>query len=125
MKMNKSKQIISNYLKNVAKNLQVSRILKSTFIHELKDSVTSFVSENKNITIDDLYNEFGTPEEISEGFLDRKDFATLLKKSQITSFRLRIICICSVILCIIIFIFLIWVIHESSGTITVTDAYHA
>ena len=51
MKMNKSKQIISNYLKNVAKNLQVSRILKSTFIHELKDSVTSFVSENKNITI--------------------------------------------------------------------------
>lgn len=121
--MNKNKQIISNYLKSVAKNLQVSRILKSTFIHELKDSVTSFASENKDITIDDLYNEFGTPKEISEGFLDRKDYNVLLAKAKKRAMIWKILGISVSLLLILLICFVGFLLRQYGGEVYVSDVY--
>ena len=121
--MTNNKELIRRYLKSVSKKLNCKRSVKSAFIRELKDSVTSFTEDKQAVTTDELYAEFGTPEEISEGFMDRKDYAALLEKAKKTSLRWRLIWIGVAVVALVIILFLVYVIRDSAGTVTVSNAY--
>lgn len=65
---------ISLYLHTIKSNLPVNKKIKKAFINELKDNINQYRRDNKNITINDIKNKFGTPEDILISFNDSYDY---------------------------------------------------
>jgi len=73
---------IKRYLKEVSAKLSCPRSVKSVFIRELKSDILASTEGKEDISLKELYDKFGTPDEISSGFFDRKDYDVLLKKAR-------------------------------------------
>lgn len=72
--MNSNNKVINLYLKEVSAKLNCTGSMKSVFLNELKENIANFTETASLITKDDLYKEFETPDEISDGLLDRNDY---------------------------------------------------
>ena len=73
---------IKQYLKEVAATLSCPKGVKSVFLRQLKSDILAFADNSTVITVDELYSQFGTPEEIAAGFFDRDDYGVMLKKAK-------------------------------------------
>ena len=92
-----NKKIINSYLKEIYANLNCKKSLKAVFIKELKSDIENYADSVGLSIKDDLYREFGTPEEIANSLFDRHDYDVLLKKAKgiaIISCILFIVAIC-------------------------------
>ena len=123
--MNQSNnRVIQSYLKDVSARLVYPRAVRSVFISELKENILNFAAHEAPVSLDDLYKEFGSPDDISEGFLDRKEYSSLLKKSK----RKMAIWICIGIIAFILFVVAICcfvlLLHHIGGEVIVTDVYN-
>lgn len=118
-----SNKVISLYLKEIASALICPKSLKSVFLSELRGDIETYTTSVSTVTEDDLYKEFGTPDEISNGFLDRNNYDDLLKKAKRKAFIWKLICI-GVSILLIFFICLAMSLLDMNGdTINVSDAY--
>ena len=68
-----NERVIRQYLKDVSSKLECNRAMKSVSISDLKNNIILFAEDRTCLSIEDLYSEFGTPEEITDGFFGRKD----------------------------------------------------
>lgn len=78
----KNNKIINSYLKEVSAKLNCQKSLKAVFIKELKSDIENYADSVGLSMKDDLYREFGTPEEIANSLFDRHDYDVLLKKAK-------------------------------------------
>ena len=117
------KQTIDRYLKEVSENLVASRRTKKFFIREFSDLVTSYAGEREDVTIDDLYNEFGKPEVFASQFTDRAEYANLLKKAEKKARLWMILAIGGIVVIAALICFIVYLIKLYGGTITISDAY--
>lgn len=71
--------VLKSYVKKVNKLIKCDKKIKKSFIDTLCESITEFSYEHPEFTLKDLYNKFGTPEEISERFMFNLDDGTVAK----------------------------------------------
>ena len=118
-----NKKIINSYLKGVSANLNCTKSLKSVFLTELKSDIENYAKSTVSVTKDDLYNEFGTPEEISNSLFDRHDYDALLNKAKRKALACKLIAIVLIMLLVVA----VYVIAEMWDLIhfevTVTNVY--
>lgn len=112
---------IKQYLKEVSATLSCPKGVKSVFLRQLKSDILAFADNSTVITVDELYRQFGTPEEIAAGFFDRDDYSAMLKKAK----RRANIWMCLSIVATVLFIVTVIMIIEMStiygGDVTVSN----
>lgn len=107
---------LKNYYKSIRKNLKCSLYLKRAIIKQLKGNINEFIeTSDKNITITDIYDRFGKPDEIIKNF-DDNCLNSLKKKVKI----LIIITVVSIIVIIILFILMVFL-FEHLGEVVVIE----
>ena len=123
MRRMNQKTIIRNYLKNVSEKLVCPKSLKTAFLSDLKERIQLFQSTDRELTLEALSEEFGSPEEIAAGFFNREDYEELLQKAKILVIRWKIVCALVTVILLVLFVFTVLLIHDSAGTIHVSDFY--
>ena len=75
---------IKKYCTEIKKQLSCSSNIKLAFISELKNRIHEYIEEHlgEEITIFDLENQFGTPENIARAFASTEDMQYLHKKAR-------------------------------------------
>ena len=59
---------VIEYLRLIKLNLIGDKHKKEEFTASLKDNLSNYLAEHPQVTLDELFTEFGTPEEVSEEF---------------------------------------------------------
>lgn len=114
---------VKQYLKEVAAALTCARGVKAVFIRQLKSDAKDYVQNTPDATKEDLIRAFGSPEEISAGFFDRKDYNLMLKKAKK---RATIWMVTSIVLAIVLIVFatyFIEVVKSMSGSYEISEPY--
>lgn len=120
--MDKNK-IIRRYLSEVGDKLNCPKPLKTTFLGELRERIVFFSSPDREVTMKALYKEFGSPEEIADGFFNREDYEELLRKTKARVVRWKIVSALITVILLVVIVFTVSVIRDSAATITVTNPF--
>lgn len=115
--------IIRRYLSEVGDKLSCPKPLKTTFLGELREGIDSFRSPGREVTMEALCEEFGSPEEIANGFFNREDYEELLRKTKARVIRWKIVTALITVVLLVTIVFLVAVIQDSAITYTVTNPY--
>lgn len=75
---------IKKYCSEVKKRLACPGGIKLAFISELKNRIYEYIEEHPDdeITINDIENRFGTPENVASSFASAEDMQRLNKKAK-------------------------------------------
>lgn len=75
---------IKKYCTEIKKQLSCSNNIKLAFISEFKNRIHEYIEEHpgEEITISDIENRFGTPENIALSFTSTEDMQYLHKKAR-------------------------------------------
>lgn len=92
---------IGKYLKQKRQASTLPRKQTDVMSKELLDDIMSFVAENPNATMDDIVNDFGTPEEYENQLYENESDHEVEKKKQRIKFR-KIILIAAILMVTII-----------------------
>ena len=114
---------VKQYLKEVAAKLSCSKGVKSVFLRQLKGEILAFADNNTIITMEVLYKEFGTPEEIAAGFFDRDDYSAMLKKAKKRTTFWMVLCIVLAVVLIVFATYFIEVVKSMSGSYEISESY--
>lgn len=124
--MKKNNRVVKQYLKEVSDGLDCPRSVKSVFISEFKSDIFNYAA-NDIVDMDDLYDKFGTPESIADGFCDKNDYKLLLKKAKKRSFVMKLIFAVLIIILLAVIIFAALIIKDAiadiNGTIIISEPY--
>lgn len=113
-----NKSDLKKYYTSIKKNLSCSFNMKSVFIKDLNDKVSDFLEENPNSTIENIIENFGTPEEIAKSFdKDNEYYKRKAKKRLIVEIALLVLLVVAIIVSSIVICNLI---QNLGGDITVT-----
>ena len=74
-------RITESYVRSVRQSLDCPKDLRKALISEIEQQITELENKTPELTVDDLYREIGTPEEIAQGFEDRDDIDRIRKKA--------------------------------------------
>lgn len=92
---------IGKYLKQKRRASTLPRKQTNVMSKELLDDIMSFVDENPNATMDDIVNDFGTPEEYENQLYENESDHEVEKIKQRIKFR-KIILIAAILMVTII-----------------------
>lgn len=109
--------IVKGYIRELRKTLTCPNDVKKAILHEIELQVLELENRIQVLTIEDLYNEIGSPHEIAQGFVSKTDIEKI-KKHAVKYRKTRIICLMSSILALIILII-------SIAIICAQNDYHA
>lgn len=123
MNIMNDKVIIRRYLSEVGNKLSCPKPLKTTFLSELRERIDFYRSPNREVTIEALYEEFGSPEEIADGFFNREDYEELLRKSKARVVRWKIVSALVTVILLVAVVYIVYIIREFNGTYIVTNPY--
>lgn len=113
-----NKNDFKKYYTSIKKNLSCSFNMKSVFIKDLDDRVSDFLEDNPNATMENIIENFGTPEEIAKSFdkdneyYKRKARYRLLIEIALLVLLVVAITISSIVICNIL--------NDLGGDITIT-----
>ena len=91
--MNKNSRELQQYFKEIKKQTSMYND-NSRFLNELKDSIYSFIVDNQNISINDIYEKYGTPSELAKEFFQEVDMETYKRKTLTANLVKRVLLIC-------------------------------
>lgn len=99
---------LKKYFKEIKKKLNCKSYLKQGFIAQFKESLNEFIENHNNeeLTIENIYKHFGTPDAIAKSFDDFDDISELKEKSKKYLITQIISCILSVIMLTVIIVLL-------------------
>ena len=117
----KNNKIINLYLKEIKDKLLCPNNAKKAFLEEIRENISN--AEIDVVSIEDLYREIGSPEEIAHSFESRDDIEKI--KVRTKKFHI-IVAICAVIALLIISA-LVYIVKEAIdyGSITVDTSYNS
>jgi len=82
---------VKKYLRKVKKLLHCPRAQRREFLRQLEANIYYYISENEVEDMEGVIKEFGSPEDIAQGFLEEssiKSFSNSLKANRRTSIAL-------------------------------------
>lgn len=113
-----NKNDLKKYYTSIKKNLSCSFNMKSVFIKDLNERVSDFLEENSNSTMENIIENFGSPEEIAKSFDKDNEYYKRKAKNRLI---IEIIILVVLIICIIVSSIVICnLIQNLGGDITVT-----
>ena len=117
-----NKKIVNFYVKEVKDKLLCPNNVKKAFLQEIRQNISNLENETGVLSIEDLYREIGSPDEIARSFESRDDIEQIKAKAK--RFPI-IIAVCAVISLLIISV-LVYIIKDAKddGTITVDINYN-
>lgn len=74
------KKSLDEYIHTIINGINIRTKKETLFIISLRESINSFVNEYPEATMDDIYNRFGTSDEIIEEYLSSLEGVELHKK---------------------------------------------
>lgn len=77
-----NRSAVKSYLGKVRSTLNCRRSVKKVFLSELRPEVAEFAKGKENLTEEALCAQFGSPEEIAQGFTTRDDYRSLLRRAK-------------------------------------------
>lgn len=105
MKTNNSK-LVHGYIREINKKLTCSKDVKKALLHEIEQQVVELENRIHVLTIDDLYDEIGSPQEIALGFDSRSDIEKI-KQNAVKYKKAKLICILCSLMAVIVGVFAI------------------
>lgn len=96
-----NKKIIKRYLKDVTNNIVCDKKIKLFYINEIKQHLMSYASDKPELSIDDLIEEFGSPEVFANQLSDRDEYAVFYQKAKRNAKRWMVIGSVSIFLLLI------------------------
>ena len=114
---NKNRKIVLGYVKELRKTLTCSNDVKKAILHEIELQVLELENRIQVLTIDDLYNEIGSPQEIAQGF-DSKTDIERIRKNAAKYRKAKIICLICAILALIAVVI-------AFAIVSANDDYHS
>lgn len=113
----KNRKIVQGYVKELRKTLTCSNHVKKAILHEIELQVLELENRLQVLTIDDLYNEIGSPQEIAQGF-DSKTDIEKIRKNAAKYRKAKIFClICAILVLIAVVI--------AFAIVSANDDYHS
>ena len=114
---------IKKYCSEVKKLLTCPGSIKLAFISELKARIYEYIEEHpdEEITINDIENRFGTPENVASSFASAEDMQRLNKKAKKYIFY-KILSIV-LLLVLILTVYILAYVITNEHTITITTHY--
>lgn len=87
---------LNKYYREIKKNLPVSRKEKKKFVSELKGSIEEYMGRNREVSSQEIMEQFGTPEAIALSFIEQEDngktVETVMRSRRKYGFILLSIC---------------------------------
>ena len=80
----KLKKDINKYIKEIKLNIICDFKTRNKFISDIKNSIFDFVECENIVSIDDVYNHFGTPQEIAKEFFLNADVKKIKRRMNFT-----------------------------------------
>jgi len=71
------------YIKSVKSLLLCDIQTKRRFIKDFRDDLSGYIEDNNIADIKNVYDHFGTPEQVAKGFLETADIKNIKKKMNI------------------------------------------
>lgn len=96
---------VKRYLKRVKSSLPCSFTAKRAFIAMFKEQISEFLENFPDADINDIINQFGTPEAIASEF-DLKDYTAEIKKQKLKTVFFVILSVLLLIGCVLLAILL-------------------
>ena len=95
-----NKKIVNFYVKEVKDKLLCPNNVKKAFLQEIRQNISNLENETGVLSIEDLYREIGSPDEIARSFESRDDIEQIKAKAKKYR-KVKIICAVSLILAIL------------------------
>ena len=117
----KNNKIINLYLKEIKDKLLCPNNAKKAFLKEIRENISN--AEIDVVSIEDLYREIGSPEEIARSFESRDD----IEKIKVRTKKLHIIVAICAVIALLIISALVYIVKEAIdyGSITVDTSYNS
>ena len=80
----KLKKDINKYIKEIRLNIICDFKTRNKFISDIKNSIFDFVECENIVSIDDVYNHFGTPQQIAKEFFLNADVKKIKRRMNFT-----------------------------------------
>lgn len=111
---------IKKYCSEVKKRLSYSSSIKLAFISELKTRIYEYIEErpDEEVTINDIENRFGTPEDIASSFASTEDLQHLNKKAKKYIFYKILSVVLLLALILAVYVLVDVIIHDHTITVT-------
>lgn len=120
MRKNDSKAVRA-YVKEITQNLKCSKFLAMAFKKKFLSEIHDYSDENGQPTYEALVERFGAPEDIASSFIEREDYAQLLKSAKRTAAVWRTIAVFCAALIVVGGIWLAILIKEAGGKVIISD----
>lgn len=104
--MNKNDRELKRYFKAIKKETHIYAN-SSRFLKDLKNGIDSYISENPDITMDDICNKYGTCEELANEFFQQENAEVYKKKLSLIKFIKWGFGVCFVIFIILLLVLFI------------------
>ena len=79
-------QILEEYIRTIKTLLPLWGREEKRFLKRLRERITDYIDRNPNCSVDDIFDEFGKPNEIVSGYFDSIDVDTLVKRIRTTRY---------------------------------------
>lgn len=120
---NKNNRVICQYLNEISSSLACPKQTKKFFLRELESMITNSISEEDNLTLSILYQQFGTPDEFACGLIDREDYAVLFRKAKKKAIIWRWIGISFAVLSFVAVVLIVYLLKKLNVTVNVTNPH--
>lgn len=118
MKTNQNnKSIVNSYLRQVKAALLCQSSMKMAVLNEVENRIVELEKQHTVITMDNLYKEIGSPDEIAKGFEGEPEIGYLKKNTRKLS-RTRIICL-------VLFVLVVLSAFATAVIIKSNETYHS
>lgn len=118
MKTNQNnKSIVNSYLRQVKAALLCPSSMKRAVLNEVENRIVELEKQHTVITMDNLYKEIGSPDEIAKGFEDEPEIGHLKKNARKLN-RTRIICL-------VLFVLVVLSAFATAVIIKSNETYHS
>ena len=114
-------KIVKNYLKDVSKELNCSFSLKNTFLKATKEKILEYTNDKGSITTEDLYADFGKPNEVALHLFDKEEYSNLISKAKKRARLLCAVLTITIILLVVSFLFINHLLETYGGAVTVSN----
>ena len=114
-----SSKVLNDYTNSVKKNFAGKKSDRILYTMMLNDVLNDFANEKEDITTEDLYKEFGTPESFAVKLLSNEEYHSLLKKAKKKALIWIIVAVAAIIVSTFCIAMIGHMLGQSGGTITV------
>lgn len=86
MKNNNLKKNLKKYLHDIKKSLPLKYKYRRTMVQNLSNGIEEYCSETENVTMDMIYHEFGTVEQVTDSLMNEIPTEQIIKHFRLKRF---------------------------------------